>query len=293
MRNLIFATLFMTLMVAVTLGQQNSTASDSGAPRTIIPRTSTLDNDNSPDAALGLPPLPKTPVTLIGGRVTHIDRVRNRLTVQPFGGKKMKIDFDERTHIYREGAETTQLGIRKGDRVYVDTQLDSTHVFARNIRVENEPNLADARGQIIRFDPEHGRLILRDELTSQPVTFEMAKDATVSGKGRSLDDLKAGALVNVHFSSEGEDRGVADEVFITAAPGETFTFAGKLLYLDLSRGLFAVQNNTDKKTYEIRFDPASREARSLSVGSDVVVSATFEGDGYKATTIDLNKTRAE
>ena len=36
----------------------------------------------------------------------------------------MKKAYDKRTHVYRDGVETTQLGIRKGDRAYVDTMLD-------------------------------------------------------------------------------------------------------------------------------------------------------------------------
>ena len=79
-------------------------------------------DDNPYNPLLEIPPLPKSNTTLIGGFATSIDHVRNRLTVQPFGrGEKVKLFTDERTHIYRNGAETTVLGIHKGDRVYVDT----------------------------------------------------------------------------------------------------------------------------------------------------------------------------
>ena len=39
------------------------------------------------------------------------------------------------------------LGINKGDRVYVDTQLDHATLFARNIRVLTEAGPAYARGR--------------------------------------------------------------------------------------------------------------------------------------------------
>ena len=95
-----------------------------------------LDRQSNPgDPLLDVPPLPKGKATLVGGRVGKIDPIRNRITVEPFGGgDKMKVFFDERTHIYRDGTETTQANIHKGDRVYVDTLLDGPRVFARNIR---------------------------------------------------------------------------------------------------------------------------------------------------------------
>ena len=87
---------------------------------------------NANDPMLEPPPLPKTKPTLIGGTAARIDHVRNLLTIQPFGGgQKVKMFIDERTHIYRNGEETTVLGIRKGDRVYADTMLDGARVFAK------------------------------------------------------------------------------------------------------------------------------------------------------------------
>lgn len=287
MRRLILTTLTAALFATASLAQQNS-AQPPAAPQagTAQPPVS------SPDPLLDVPPLPQTRVTLVGGTVTGVDRVHNRLTVEPFGGKKMKFVFDERTHIYRDGVETTQLGIRKGDRVYVDTQLDGSQVFARNIRVENKMGPADARGQIISYDAGRGTLIVRDELSAQPVTFKLGSETLVRGKARSAEELKAGSLVNVRFAPDG-DRGLAQEVFVTAAPGETYTFSGKLLYLDMSRGMFSLQNQTDNKTYEIRFDPSDRNVQTLSVGSDVSVSTEFDAQGYKARSITLNQAKAQ
>src|SRR5205085_9972973 len=101
-----------------------------GAAPTAKPEGDAL---NSPgDPLLDVPPLPKGKVTLVGGNVLKIDPIRNRLQVQPFGAKdKMKISFDERTRVFRDGRETTQASIRKGDRVYLDTMLVGPQVFAR------------------------------------------------------------------------------------------------------------------------------------------------------------------
>ncbi len=89
------------------------------------------------DPVLDPAPLPNGSTTLVGGIVTGVDHVRNRLSMRVFGGGKWKVGFDERTHIFRNGAETTQLAIKKGERVYVDTMLDKKNheIFARNIRL--------------------------------------------------------------------------------------------------------------------------------------------------------------
>ena len=69
----------------------------------------------------------------------------------------MKVFIDERSHIYRNGTETTVLGIHKGDRVYVDTMLSQDNrIFARNVRVLTETGLAEVRGQVVSSDPSRG-----------------------------------------------------------------------------------------------------------------------------------------
>src|SRR5579859_4479980 len=47
------------------------------------------------DPVMDVPPLPKGKATLIGGTVRKIDRLRNRVTVEAFGGHSMKVGFDE------------------------------------------------------------------------------------------------------------------------------------------------------------------------------------------------------
>src|SRR5581483_8384884 len=159
--------LLASILLAVPVGEQQPPAAnqslDSTAQQPVIPAVpnSNAKPQTDPDPLLDPPPLPSGKVTLIGGTVKSVDMVRNRLVVQPFGGRAMKINFDERTHIYRDGVETTQLGIHKGDRVYVDTMLDGSAVFARNIRVRSQGQPAHAEGQVVSFDPQSGVLVLR------------------------------------------------------------------------------------------------------------------------------------
>ena len=126
------------------------------------PKTEILDSSatagalatDGHDPILDPPPFPKGTTTLVGGVISGIDHIRNHLTVSVFGGGHWVIFYDERTHIFRSGAEATSFSLRKGERVYVDTMLDNNgrDIFARNIRVgvAQPPALVD--GQIIDFD---------------------------------------------------------------------------------------------------------------------------------------------
>src|SRR5271165_1120133 len=143
-------------MPAATGSATNTSVAPSGAVNS-TGNNATAAEDNPYDPLLEPPPLPKGKPTLIGGMATSVDHVRNHLTVQPFGkGAKVKVFVDERSHIYRNGVETTVLGIHKGDRVYVDTMLDRDKVFAKNVRVITETGLAEVRGQVIGSNPENG-----------------------------------------------------------------------------------------------------------------------------------------
>src|SRR4029077_13385151 len=245
------------------------------------------------DPILDAPPVPRTTTTMVGGTISSVDRLRNRMTVHVFGGGRWTVNFDERTHIFHNGAETTQLALKKGERVYVDTQLDNNlhDIFARNIRVGIAAPPADADGQIIAVDPKHGELTLRDTINSVPVHFAVDQDTRISNgqTPAAFRDVRPGTLVHVRFAAERPNRGLAREINIVAAPGSNFTFAGKITYLDLHRGLLAIQNSTDDRNYEIHFAPSRTEARNLGVDTEVRIIATFEGSKYTAQSINVTR----
>jgi hypothetical protein len=270
------------------------------------PKTDILDSSatsgalvtDGHDPILDPAPVPRTTTTLVGGMITGVDRMRNRLTLHVFGGNRWTVNFDERTHIFHNGRETTQMALKKGERVYVDTQLDNNKhdIFARNIRVGVAELPADADGQIIAIDTKHRELTLRDTLNSVPVRFAVDSETRISNgqTPAAFKDVKPGTLVHVRFAASSPNRGLAREVSIIAVPGSTFTFSGKVTFLDLHRGLLAVQNSTDDKNYEIHFAPAAVSDRSnLGVGRDVLVRATFEGARYMAQSVSPTKAADE
>jgi hypothetical protein len=263
------------------------------------PKTDILDSSatsgalvtDGHDPILDPAPVPRTTTTMVGGTISGVDRMRNKMTVHIFGGGHWTVNFDERTHIFHNGAETTQLALKKGERVYVDTQLDNNKhdIFARNIRVGVAELPADADGQIIAIDAKHNELTLRDTLNSVPVRFAVDQETRISNgqTPAAFKDVKPGTLVHVRFAASSPKRGLAREVSIIAVPGSTFTFSGKVTFLDLHRGLIAVQNSTDDKNYEIHFAPSAITNRSeLGVGRDVLVRATFEGARYMAQSVN-------
>ncbi len=245
---------------------------------------------DSNDPLLKPPPLPPGKPTLVGGIVAKIDRIRNQVTVRPFGGGAMIVYFDERSHIYRDGVEATQMGIHRGDRVYVDTISDGARVFAKNIRVETKAHAAETRGQVVAFDTGTGEMDLRDELSWQPITIWLTPQTQVKRGERvaSRADLVPGSLVGVTFAPDATNRGIARQVTVFATPGSEFLFSGKIMYLDLSRGRLVLNNRTDSKSYEVEFDPQTKARSQLGIGVDVTVNAVFDGSRYTARNITVN-----
>lgn len=277
-------------------------ATNEGLVQPPQPKTEILDKSgpneglstDGHDPILDPPPLPTGTTTLVGGVVRNVDHIRNTMILAVFAGNRWKIAFDERTHVFLNGAETTQLAVKKGERVYVDTMLDNQRhdVFARNIRIGTPLLSADADGQLIDLDPARGTVTLRDKMSSTPVHFSVdARTRIVYGNNPvSIHELKTGSLVHVRFVPEQSNRGLAREVVVIAAPGSVFTYVGMISYLDMHRGMLALTDKLDKKSYEIHFSPTrAQSVNNLAVGSEVRIEAIFEGSRYRAQSITVTK----
>jgi hypothetical protein len=240
---------------------------------------------------LAHPQLPKEKISLIGGVVENIDQVRNHMTLQIFGAKKMKIRFDERTKFDRNGVDANQLAVKTGDRVYVDTQLDQGKIFARNVHVRTAAGVAAASGQVIAYNPKTGTVSMRDMISKRPVSFRVTQSTVIKDKNANgaTVALQPNALISVRLTPAG-GQSVANEIDVLAMPGSEFTFYGTLTHLDLRSGMMAVENKSDGKLYEIRFSPAQVGVTdSLSIGADVTVLAAFNGENYTAKSVKVNQ----
>jgi hypothetical protein len=267
---------------------------ESDEPRTVL---GTSGDTNANDPLLEPPALPKTKPTLIGGTASRVDHIRNLLTIQPFGGgPKIKVFVDERSHIYRDGAETTVLGIRKGDRIYVDTMLDGSRVFAKNVRVETKTGVAEVRGQVTAVNREKGTVTVRDELSSSPVTFGVGGSTQFSAyKGSAgSNDLQPGSLVDVQFARGKDKTDMAQEVILLAKPGDTYVFSGVVTNVDLRNNTLALENRSDDQTYELHFDNSAVDDKSkLKVGAEVTAHAVFNGKQYNANDLQLQASNGD
>jgi hypothetical protein len=270
---------------ATSFAAANSTPDHSSAPST---------QPQKYDPLLDPPPLPHTSVTLIGGIITKLDPVMNQITIRPFGGKRqMRIAFDTRTQIYdgmQSGAESS---LQKGQRVYVDTMLNGTTVFAKTVQIETQATSGSGRGQIIGYDSGSGTLIIRDELSDQPARFRLSSATVVRGGGttRTTADLVPGTLVSLTFGTQ-QGGDFVKEVSVLAKPGSSFSFFGKITYVDLSRNLVAVDNQNDDRNYEIHLAAIPRSMlRNLHEGMLVSISAEFDGSQYLARDVSFPETK--
>ena len=246
----------------------------------------------SADPVLEPKGLPDKDMSLIGGTTKKVDKIRNRVEIEPFGGgNPVTVRFDDRSHVYRDGRETTVTGINKGDRIYADTMIVEGHIFARNLRVVTKSGPAESSGEVRDYDAQSGRVDMLDTITGQTVTFFVDNHTAMQKRGdpASPSDLRPGTLVDVMFAPE-RHGGTADQISILAMPGEEFIFAGRVTSLDLSHGLLSLDNDTDEKNYELRFTPANIEDRdALRVGSEITARAQFDGRSYFANQVSVRK----
>jgi Domain of unknown function (DUF5666) len=167
-------------------------------------------------------------------------------------------------------------------------------VFARNIRVVTGMQGADARGQIMSKDAASGRITVQDELSERPVTFRVTPATVVNGaSATSVAQLQPGSLVTVKFVPDRSNRDVAQQISVIAAPGSIFTFYGRITYLNMSTRTLAVANQSDRKTYDIKFTPAAVDPQMLGEGKQVLVRARFDGTGYTADKIQFIKVTSQ
>lgn len=276
----------LIVLSSLGFGQGSTAAPSDGGPSQTTSESGTAVETSSllPEPA----PLPDEKASLIGGTVTSLDRVRDQLTVQIFGGNRMRVLFDGRTRVYRDGVAASYRDLQPGARVYLDTQLDGTKIFARNIRVVTQRASGESSGQILSIRSDKGELTMRDSISPEPIRLRLSADTKVLNGEHpaATSDLRPGTLVSVKLNPDGDGRGIAREITILAAPGTAFTFAGRVSYLDMHNGILVVVDPRDKKRYEVHFDPAVlRVGDNLREGADVTVVTEFDGTHYLANSV--------
>lgn len=263
-------------------------------PESIQPGTPSITEDRTESIAVDpttlLPTLPSVSgkkATLVGGTLDRLDRVRDQVTVRLFGGGQMSALFDPRTRVYRAGKQVTISDLRQGDRIYLDTVLDGTSVFARVIRLDSAAAGGESQGIVLNNRGDE--VTLRDGLNPSPVDIRLSSSTKFFYNHQSVSPslLQPGSLVTVSFEAHGNGHDVAREITILALPGTRFTFRGQVVHIDLRTGLLVLNSSTDHKTYELYLDPSSPPNDNLHPGANVTVIASFEDSRYVAQTITI------
>ncbi len=220
----------------------------------------------------------------------RLDRVRDQVTVRVFGGGRVNILFDPRTHVYRGGAEATIADLREGERVYLDTILDGDAVFARSIRLKNSQAVGESQGVVLKYRSDRGEMMVRDAISPVPVRVRVASSTQFLQAGQKVpaNILSEGCLVAVQFGAEGNGHEVAREISILALPGTRYTFAGQVVHVDLRTGLLVINSSTDRQTYEVYLDPSVTPDENLHAGAVVTVITNFEGSRYVARSLTID-----
>ena len=286
--------LAVVILSGVTFAQMPSPANSTSTQDVADPVAPKLQNTAANQG--DLPPVPQGKSTVIGGAIRQVDDVRDQLTLNVFGAKTMKVLFDERTQLYRDGLITPLRELRVGDHVEVETVLDGTTVFARSIHMLSQLPEGDCQGQVLRYDRGKGELVVRDLLSPAPIKLRVSPATTIVRQGQesSSGDLSAGTLISIHFQADQTGQNVAQKIAVLANPGSAFVFTGSVVVLDLHSGLLVLVDPRDDKRYQIAFDPAQvAVGQDVHEGIDVTVTASFDGRRYSAQSITANSVPAK
>jgi hypothetical protein len=241
-----------------------------------------------------LPPDPRGKSTIMGGEILNVDPVRDQFSLKAFGERPMKIMFDERTQVFRDGKKISLRDLGTERHASVQTVLDGTSVFALSVHILSQAPQGECEGQVLSFNPDSGELSIGSPLTPEPIKLLVPADTltarlgqTTFTSGRSgLSDLAHGALVSVKFEPDKQGRPVARKITILAVPGSEFILAGEISFLDLNAGQLDLVDPRDEKRYQISFATSRIPGtRNLHLGDHIRVSANYESVGYVANNI--------
>jgi len=242
-----------------------------------------------------LPPLPEGTKTVMGGVIDDIDPVRDQFKLKVFGGgKPVKILFDPRTRVFRDGKQISLRDLQSAEHASVETTLDGSNIYAVSIHMLSHAPEGECQGQVLDFDPGSGKLTVSTALTREPIKLVVPRGTPVSRKGetmfvsvhRGISDLVSGDLVSIKFKSGEDGGGIATEVAILATPGSSFSFSGNITALDTSSGMLVVTDPRDNETYRLHFNPRMFSPHNLHLGDHVRVVAKFNGSQYEAREIN-------
>ena len=198
-----------------------------------------------------LPPAPHGTTTIVGGTIRYLDLVRDQFSLALYGQRPMKILFDERTQVFRDGVKIPLRDLRPENHASVQTILDGSNVFAVSIHILSQSPEGECQGRVLSYDPRTGELDVITALSLEPIKLVVPADASIARQGQSRIHVYVFGARRSHSGRSRcshvpvrpkRQRSVASQITILAIPGSSFLFAGNISYLDLSIGLMNVQD---------------------------------------------------
>jgi hypothetical protein len=253
--------------------------------------------DNLSSGLVSLPPLPPGKTTILGGQIRNFDPVRDQFSLRIYGQRPMKVLFDERTQVYRDGVKIPVRDLGPEEHASVQTTLDGDNVFAVSIHILSGSPEGECDGRVLRYNGNTGELTVASSMSPIPIRLFVSANARIARVGEpgftaepsGLSDLVAGSLISASFEPGAAHRNVATQIKVLAVPGASFQFSGDISFLDMHTGIMVLVDPRDGKSYQIRFDSARLPAsESLHPQANVTVTATYDGTQYAANAITMN-----
>jgi hypothetical protein len=261
-----------------------------------VPQSS-LKSASSPIDLSALPPLPRGKSTILGGEIRTVDAVRDELTLKVFGQRPVKILFDERTQVFRDGNRISLRDLGPSDHASIQTLLDGTAIYALSVHMLSQSPGGELQGRVLSYNPGTQELEVSSAMDRQPIKLLVPAGTRITRVGQpgfiqlqpGSTDLSKGSLISVQFEPDKEGRGVASQISVLATQGAAFIFYGDISALDLHSGVLALVDPRDEMTYRISFDSDRLQAvKRLRVGAHVMVTADFDGNRYVASAIQAD-----
>jgi len=223
-------------------------------------------------------------VGLVRGLLKRVDPIYDQLVIHTFGGGDIRIAFDGQTKLSADNGNTRLTNIPAGSVLSVDTVMDEGRLFASFVR-SGPASSAELNGQVVRYEPSRSVLVLRDPISPENISLRVTSSTRVVRRGRtnSAENLTPGMLVRVWYSAAGS---VASEVEIIAARGDSFTFEGRIVAVDLRSRALSLSNNTDQSVRELTFGSLDNSSLGLlREGAQVSIQAEFDGEHYNVRAV--------
>jgi hypothetical protein len=297
MQRVLAAAVLGGLALTVQAASPQSPASNPGSQQLVQPNPAAPPEDPSGYLPT-LPAAPKGRSTILGGQIRDVDPVRDQFSLHIYGQRPMKILYDERTQVYRDGVKIPLHDLGTENRASVETVLDGDKVFALTIHILSQAAEGECEGRVLGFNPSTGVLTISSDISPQPVRLLVPASASIARVGEpdftatrsGVSDFAPGTLVRATFASDASGHDAARQITVLAVPGAGFVFSGNISFLDVHNGFFIVVDPRDQRSYQIHFDSARLpQTASLRTGTNVTVNAVYDGSRYQASTISINQ----